>query len=148
MRMRWIAVLVPCLSAPAVAQNASAVPAAFREQAAAYAAAINNRDAEAIASLYASNGDQVIVDGPRLTGRAAIREVTQKDLAVWPPTRRFTLAVTGARMLTPNIAIVETRATFSDGPVQSNRGTAVMVRHGGKWLIEALRVYPAPSARQ
>jgi hypothetical protein len=27
--------------------------------------------------------------------------------------------------------------------MKSNRGTSVMVRQNGKWLIAALRVYPA-----
>jgi len=49
-------------------------------------------------------------------------------------------------MLSPDVAIVETVATFSEGPMQSNRGTLVMVRQGEKWLGAALRVYPAATA--
>jgi uncharacterized protein (TIGR02246 family) len=86
--------------------------------------------------------------GPRVVGRDAIRDAAQPVLAAWPPSLKFTLEVTGVRMLSPNIAIVETLATFSEGPVQSNRGTAVMVRQGGKWLTAALRVYPAATAER
>jgi uncharacterized protein (TIGR02246 family) len=81
-------------------------------------------------------------------GRAAIRDAAQEQLATWPATRQFTLVVTGVRMLTPNVAIVETTATFSEGSPQSNRGTLVMVRQRGKWLIAALRVYPDATAQR
>jgi uncharacterized protein (TIGR02246 family) len=148
MQAKCVALLVACVSSPLVAQRAPASEAPFREHAAAYAAALNKRDATAVASLFAPDGDQVIVDGPRLVGRDAIRDATQRELATWPAARHFTLAVTGVRMLTPNVAIVETTATFSEGLPQSNRGTLVMVRQSGKWLIAALRVYPDATAQR
>jgi hypothetical protein len=51
------------------------------------------------------------------------------------------------RMLTPDIAIVETSATFSEGSVRSNRGTHIVVRRDGKWFTTALRVYPSALTR-
>jgi uncharacterized protein (TIGR02246 family) len=137
-----------CVSSPLVAQRALAPESAFREHAAAYAAAINKRDAAAVAALFTPDGDQIFVDGPRVVGRDAIRDATQTAIAAWPPTLQFTLAVTGVRMLSPNVAIVETVATFSEGPMQRNRGTLVMVRQSGKWLAAALRVYPAAKAER
>lgn len=135
------------IAAPAAAVTqagrASDQSGAFREQAKAYENAINKRDAGAVAALFAVNGDLVFVDGPRLQGRNAIRESADKDLKAWPKGRQFKLQVTGSRMLSPDIALVETAATFSEGPVRSNRGTAVMVRENGKWLISSLRVYPS-----
>ena len=75
-------------------------------------------------------------------GPDAIRQNQQKEFASWPTGQRFTLTVTNIRLLSPEIAIVETHATFSEGAVKSNRGTAVLVRQHGKWLIAGLRVYP------
>jgi len=120
--------------------------AAFRDHAKAYENAINKRDAAAVAALFTENADQILVDGPRLQGRNAIRDAADKELKTWPKGRQFKLQVTGSRMLTPDIGVVETTATFSEGPVRSNRGTAVFVREGGKWLISSLRVFPSVAA--
>ena len=46
-------------------------------------------------------------------------------------------------MIAPNVALVETNATFSDATTPPNRGTLVVVRDEGEWRIAALRVYPA-----
>lgn len=134
--------------APPVTQagRASDQSGAFREHAKAYENAINKRDAAAVGALYTQNADLVIIDGQRLQGRDAIRDASDKDLKTWPKGRQIKLQVTGSRMLTPDIGVVETTATFSEGPVRSNRGTAVLVRENGKWLISSLRVYPAVAA--
>ncbi|MGH9886581.1 MAG: SgcJ/EcaC family oxidoreductase [bacterium] len=136
--------MIVAAAAPMLALAQSPTPeAAIREHTAAYAAAMNKHDATAVAALFAPDGDQVIGDGSRIAGRAAIRDAAQKELSTWPAARRITLAVTAVRVLTPDIAIAETSATFSEGPVKTNRGTSVMVRQNGKWQIAALRVYPA-----
>lgn len=147
MRRTWFCMLVACAPSVASAQGTQAPEAAIREHQAALAAAINRRDAAALALLFTADGDEINVDGPRTDGRDAIRAATQRELATWPSARRFTLEVTGVRMLTPDIAIVETTATFSEGPVQSNRGTSVVVRRDGKWLTAMLRVYPSAATR-
>jgi hypothetical protein len=41
------------------------------------------------------------------------------------------------------VAIVEVSARFSAGEPERDRATYVMVRRGGRWLVEALRVMPA-----
>jgi uncharacterized protein (TIGR02246 family) len=136
------------LSSPVQQASRRAVDqTAFRQHAAAFAAAINRRDASALADLFTENADQVIGDGPLLVGRAAIRADANNTLSAWPAARQFALAVTGVRMLDPNTAIVETTARFSEGPVRANRGTAVMVRESGRWLISSLRVYPSQATR-
>lgn len=116
---------------------------AIREQHVAIAAAINNRDAAALARFYTDDADEVFFDRPRTVGPDAIREASVEAFATWPDNQRFTLTVTDIRPLAPDIAIVETLATFSEGEMESNRGTTVMVRQSGVWLIRALRVYPA-----
>lgn len=139
-----LAMLIPAL---APAQGSLAPDAAIRAQTAAYAAAINKRDAAAVGALFTADGDVTVLDGPRTMGRGAITESTKKDLATWPAARKIGLMVTTVRTLTPDVVIVETTATFTEGPIQTNRGTSVMVRQDGKWLISALRVYPAVATK-
>jgi hypothetical protein len=66
MRAKYVALLVLCISAPLAAQRAQAPETAIRERAAAYAAAINKRDATAIAALFTPDGDEIFVDSPRI----------------------------------------------------------------------------------
>jgi uncharacterized protein (TIGR02246 family) len=143
MRLTLVALLLPVVSAQLAAQSSRTAEAAIRQQAAAYAAAINKHDADAVARMFTANGDEIFVDGPRIVGRAAIRADMEKELSTWPANRTFTLTITGVHMVRPDVAIVEGSASFSDGGMAPNRGTQVMVRQQGKWYIAALRVYPA-----
>ena len=143
MRKMFLSLLAASVPSIALAQTAQSPEAAIRAHIAAHAAAINKRDVAALTALFTADADEVLVDGPRSIGRDAVRAAAQRDLGAWPAARHFTLAVTGVRMLTPDIAIVETSATFSEGPVRSNRGTTIVVRQGGTWLTTALRVYPS-----
>ncbi len=129
--------------APLAAQDRAADEAAIRAHAVAVENAINNRDAAALVALFTPDGDEILGDGPRLVGREAMRQAQEARQAQRSPTMRFTLEVTGIRFLGQDIAIVETTARFSEGPIRANRGTWVSIRQGGKWLIAALRVYPA-----
>ena len=94
MRRTWFCMLVACAPSVASAQGTQAPEAAIREHQAALAAAINRRDAAALALLFTADGDEINVDGPRTGGRDAIRAATQRELATWPSARRFTLEVT------------------------------------------------------
>ncbi len=143
MRNIILALAVISLAAPLAAQDRAADEAAIRAHAVAVENAINNRDAAALVALFTPDGDEILGDGPRLVGREAIRQAQEARQAQRSPTMRFTLEVTGIRLLGQDIAIVETTARFSEGPIRANRGTWVSVRQGGKWLIAALRVYPA-----
>jgi uncharacterized protein (TIGR02246 family) len=118
--------------------------APFRDALAKYATAVNKRDVDALVAMYTPTADQVIVDGPHVMGRDAIREAMLRQFAGWGKSQRFSLELSAARMVTPDVAIVDTKASFSEGPTRSDRGTWVMVRSGDKWLISSLRVYPAP----
>lgn len=132
--------------APVFAQSRVADETALRARVAAFEAAINKRDMAGLAALYAPDADLIVIDGLLVAGRAAIQAATQRDWAA-APTRRISLTVRGIRFLAPDIAIVNTRAQFNEGPVKEDRGTWVAVRQSsGDWLISALRVMPA--ARQ
>jgi uncharacterized protein (TIGR02246 family) len=143
--MRWTLPLISVVlvARPAWAQGHSGDEASIRANVAAYEAAINKRDGAAVSALFAPDGDYIFFDGPRVVGRDAIKQSNEHGISSWPSTMHFTLEVTDIRFLRPDLAIVETLAHFSEGDMRSNRGTAVVIRRNGKWLIAALRVFPA-----
>lgn len=143
MRNIIVALAVVFPAATLSAQDRAADEAAIRAHAVATENAINDGDAAALAALFTPDGDEINGDGLRIVGREAIRQAQEARQAQRSPTMRFTLEVTGIRFLGPDIAIVETVARFSEGPIRANRGTWVSVRQSGMWLIAALRVYPA-----
>jgi uncharacterized protein (TIGR02246 family) len=143
MRQALVALAVICQSASLSAQGRAADEAAIRAHAVAIENALNKRDAAALALLFTTDADEVNLDGPRTAGREAMRGSWAADLAKWSPTLRFTLTVTGIRFIGPDSAIVETTGRFNEGAVRATRGTWVIVRENGKWLITMLRVYPA-----
>jgi uncharacterized protein (TIGR02246 family) len=140
------AVIAAVLACSAVAGAADPAPpdeAAIRSNVAAYETAWNKRDIAGVLATYTPDADVVVFDGPRTAGREAIRRRLSEDLATTPPTMRISLTVTGIRPLTPESAIVDTVARFNEGAVRENRGTSVFVRRDGRWLVSALRVFPA-----
>jgi uncharacterized protein (TIGR02246 family) len=147
MRKFVVAFAVVCGATTLSAQGRAADEAAIRANAVAIENALNKHDAAAVGALFTPDGDEINGDGPLVSGREAMRRVDGAELAKWSPTMRFSLTVTGIRFLGPDVAIVETTARFNEGPVRANRGTWVSVRQGGKWLIAALRVYPAQRAQ-
>ena len=52
------------------------------------------------------------------------------------------IRLVSAAVLAADVAVVETTLHFSEGPLREERGTLVMVRQGGTWLIAAARVLP------
>ncbi|MFL5547202.1 MAG: SgcJ/EcaC family oxidoreductase [Gemmatimonadales bacterium] len=148
MRTTIVAVsLLLSTSAPALAQDHSKDEAAIRAQVVAYEAAINGRNRPALAELFTPEADFVYFSGPKVVGRDSIVARTSAAFAEWPSTMRFTLEVSSVRFVRPDVALVETKAGFSEGEMRSNRGTALLERRGGKWLWTALRVYPAEARK-
>ncbi len=136
-----LCLLLPA-TAPALAQTYTRDEAAIRKSVAAFEAAVNQRDARAVAGLFSPTGDYVFFDSPLIVGRDSIAKASE-SISRWPSTRRFSLEVTSIRFLGSDLALVETLARFTEGEMTSNRGTALMTRRDGKWFWEALRVYPA-----
>jgi uncharacterized protein (TIGR02246 family) len=131
---------------PALAQTRPPDEAGIRKSVAAYETAVNQRDGRAIARVFSRDADAVYFDSPRFVGRDSLANAQIETISKWPSTRRFSLTVTHIRFFGSDLALVETLARFSEGEMTSNRGTIVMARHDGKWLWEALRVYPAQRA--
>ncbi len=148
----WLACLViagAVCSNPAFSQDAgkpaktTADREAIIEQIAVFTTAVNNRDSYIIANLYTEDGDVIFHDGPKLSGRETIRKSVKAEFSNLSPTCRIKIIVTDIRFLRPNLAIVDTEATHSEGELRKDRGTHVMVRDRKKWLTTSLRVYPA-----
>ena len=59
------------------------VETAIRQQQVALAAAMNRRDAAAVAEFFAPDGDEVFFDHQRVVGANAIRQNQQKAFATW-----------------------------------------------------------------
>lgn len=103
-----------------------------------YQTAYNEHDSSAYGELRAADADAIILDIPQTLGRDAILRAQQ---AFWEssPTTRMTLTVSAVRFLSPDVAIVD----FARHGEVENRGTWIVVRQDGEWLIRALRVMPA-----
>ena len=143
MRSLLLVVALAIGTAAAIAQDRVADEKAIRAISVAFEKAINQRDYAGIGALYTPDADLIVQDGPIVAGRVAIEAATQRDWSS-SPTRRITLTVTGVRFLSTDLAIVNTRAQFNNGPVKEDRGTWIAVRQSnGAWLIAALRVMPA-----
>jgi uncharacterized protein (TIGR02246 family) len=143
MLRRILVVALLCSGATGGAFGASADEAGIRANVAAFETAWNKRDMGGVAATYAPDGDVVVFDGPRVTGREAIRKMMEAELSTTPASKRISLTVISIRVIGQDVAIADTVARFNEGPVQENRGTSVLVRRGGTWLIAALRVFAA-----
>src|SRR5262245_45014930 len=95
-----VAVLAMVCGASALAiQTSGGDQAAIRTQIASYAAAVNARDAASVAALYAPDGDMILGDGPRVSGREDIRKAVAADLRTMPAVQRIVLTVVTLRLL-------------------------------------------------
>jgi uncharacterized protein (TIGR02246 family) len=143
MKVRHVAFVTLCAVHPGLAVTSSGEEAAIRAHVAAYETAWNSRNVAGVVATFASDGDLVAFDGPRIAGHAALRKRTEADFATTATSTRIRLTVTSVRLLGPQTAVVETEAHFSQGSPPDNRGTSVLVRQGQTWLVAALRVFPA-----
>ena len=143
MRVLLGSLAVALLVAPVRAQDRAADETAIRNRVAALTNALNRRDAAAFAALFTADADVIVLEGARTQGRAAIQAANAKAMAA-APNERATITPTEIRFIGPDIAIVNTDARFTGGaaPLQ-DRGTWVLHRESGVWLIAALRVMPA-----
>jgi len=131
----------------ALAQGGPADERAVREVIRTTGAALNARDWEAAARVFAADGDVILPGSARVSGRTAIRAFWAKSWAGAPAQRRITLSVVSLRLLGPDVALADCTAEFSAGLPVRDRATYVLVRRGGTWQVAALRVMQAESAK-
>ncbi|SRR6266487_142454 len=138
-----IVVAMTSLGMPEASVGNSADEAGVRANVAAFEAAWNKRDVAGVLATYAPDADFVFFDGPLIAGRDALRTSLETSMSTASPTMRITLTVTNVRFPGRDVAIADTIARFNEGDVRENRGTSVLVRQDGRWLVVALRVFPA-----
>jgi uncharacterized protein (TIGR02246 family) len=128
---------------PVAGQTRSADEQGVREVIRATGAALNTRDWDAAAAVFAEDGDVVLPRGPRISGRSAIRTLWQERWSGVPAERKITLTVRSLRFLAPDVAIADCTAEFTAGEPARDRATYVIVRDAGTWRVAALRVMDA-----
>ena len=144
MRVVLGSLAVTLLVTPARGQDRSADETAVRNRVAAATSALNRRDGAAFGALFSADADVIVLANPRTHGRPAIQAVAAKDWAA-APNERATITPTEIRFVGADVAIANTVGRFTGGATPSeDRGTWVLYRESGGWVITALRVMPAP----
>ena len=120
---------------------ASADEKAIRAAGEAYAAAMNQGDAKALAAAWTADGDYIDASGQRFKARDLIAE----DFGASPTSdrpHRLEVKETTIRLITPEVAIedglTETTAQAS-GAIAVGRFTAIWVKQQDKWLLDGVR---------
>lgn len=143
----------------AAASGSASTPAAadlsgVREYVQAYQATWNTHDAAALAASFADDADMVFGNMPAARGRQAIAAWWRTYFERQEPQRRATFDVTSARLLAPDVVLVNLTSTTggvgADGAAlveRKARGTWLMRRHGDTWLIETMCGLPTENDR-
>jgi uncharacterized protein (TIGR02246 family) len=113
----------------------------------AYADAFNNKDAKTLASLWAPEGVYTNREtGERTAGREAIQ--TQfAEILKEPSAKRLSVALNDMRLIKPDVAIADGRATVTVAGEEGTKSTAfsaVFVKHGDQWLLDSVHETQAP----
>jgi uncharacterized protein (TIGR02246 family) len=132
---------------PAAAQAPVSDDAAIRALVAAYAAARDKGDGEALGALFTADADQLVSSGEWRRGRAA---VVQGSLASSRQTQGArTFSIETVRMLAANVAIADSRYDIAPpgGPTRRMWASWLLVKDGTAWKIAAIRnMLPATAA--
>jgi uncharacterized protein (TIGR02246 family) len=119
-----------------------------------YIAAWNTHDPAALAEYFTADADMIMGNGPILEGRAEIQSSWREYFAVQEPERTLTIEILGAREIATGVALLNVRTTTGGRTAQGIellsryfRGTWVLVRHDGDWLVSAMRGMPTQQDR-
>ncbi|MFM9024833.1 MAG: SgcJ/EcaC family oxidoreductase [Planctomycetaceae bacterium] len=122
--------------------------AEIRDMLRSYLRAFNQHDAAALAAHWRPAGESVDLDSGDVTsGREAVREVFAALFAE-DEAATIDIDVTTIRPIRDDVAVVDgvTRVDFADGLPAGSRFTAVVVREGGRWLLDSVREAAQPQA--
>ncbi len=116
----------------------------------AYEDAFNHHDPAAVSAFYGGDADIVVRNGPVTRGRRAI-EAWWTSYFSQPRPYRAVLVLKDARMITPNVALINVIGTglpdepaLRRAPTRYARATWLLARQeDGGWIITALRVLPS-----
>lgn len=143
--------VTPPPAAPAlVAAEAPAAPAEaeIRAMLRGYLRAFNQHDAAALAAHWSAAGESVDLDSGDVTsGREAVHDVFAALFAE-DTAATIDIDVTSIRPVRDDVAVVDgiTRVDFTEGLPASSRFSAVVVREGGRWLLDSVREATQPQA--
>jgi uncharacterized protein (TIGR02246 family) len=119
----------------------SADEKAIRAAGSAYAAAMNEGDAAALAAAWTTDGDYVDASGQHFKARDLIAEEfggsTKNELR-----HHLEVKESKIRLITPDVAVEDglSQTTAADtGAIALGRFTAVWVKQQGKWLLDCVR---------
>jgi uncharacterized protein (TIGR02246 family) len=153
MRTATVGLIGVVLAFSAIGAQTSDPAPALKEQVAAFQTAWNAHDAAAVAALYAPDADQIMGDGAIAQGKPAIQKWWTDRFATTPKGTAISFSVRGVRSITADVAVINVVASVtgsapSGGGMSTtdDRGTWLVVRRGGQWLLSALRVQQAERA--
>lgn len=127
---------------------------AVRARIDAYRTAWDAHDASTVAAFFADDADFVMGNRPAAAGRRAIRDWWSVYFSRQEPQRHLALDVYSMRFVTADVAVIDVVTTTGgrdregrDLLARRFRGTWVVHRHGGEWLIAAMRGLPTEEDR-
>lgn len=140
------------LAAAGAQGGSSEDQAALRKAQDDFAAAWNNHDAQAMAMLWAEDGDWVGPDGNVAQGRPAVENLLAEAHTGDSATSKVTIKVNGIRFLKPDVAVVNAECEltgmrdFFDKPLPTLKviATTVAVKKDGKWQTAVYRAFVPP----
>lgn len=137
----------------ATAQGA-ADSAALQERVEAYQSAWNTHDPAAVAAFFSEDADMAFGNSPAIRGREAIKASWRTYFEGQEPERGLTLEVNSVRFVTDDVAVINVATTTGGQDSQGQelrarrfRGTCVLRRQSGQWLIAAMRSLPTEEDR-
>src|SRR5713101_5475576 len=112
MRIAPALAVVVLMASPCVAHpQAQAPDQALRGMVESFQTAWNAHDAAAVVAMYTDDADQVMADGPTTVGRQALQQWWAARFASMEPGRRISLSLSAVRLVTPEVAVINTVAT-------------------------------------
>ena len=127
--------------------------AAIRKRYEEFVAAFNKHDTEAMAAMYAVQGDHWEPDGSAAEGRPAVAKMFAEEHATGFKDATIDLKIDAVWMITPNVALVN--GTYAVNNVRDAQGNEIAIRKGnltsvmlledGQWWVAASRAtIPVP----
>ena len=135
----------PCTIAAETYEDSTSV----YEQIDRYKVIWNTHDAAALAALFTEDADFIMGNQPLILGRKGIQNWWWNYFKIQEPERRLIIIVNSVRIISTNVAVVNVATTTGGQDSQGKellarkaRGTWVLHRQNGKWLIIAMRGMP------
>jgi uncharacterized protein (TIGR02246 family) len=120
-----------------------------------YTAAWNTHDGDSLGALFTDDADLIMANLPRIDGREAIGDWWNTYFSRINERREGEFELLSVREMPPGVRLVNVRsrtfgAHLNGEELESRlvRGTWVLIRRDGTWLIAAMRRLPAEGERR